>query len=483
VKKNNSYAFTLVELIVVIMILAILGTIGFLSFQNYAQGARNSARISDMRVINKAMSLLDTTWYRLPLPDLSIDVSYSGGLAWKQWVFATGALAQLRKVSNAPTDPLFWNYYTYSLSSNERVYQFAAALEWSAIYAQNIFSPETYALSANNFYAYTFWNRLSYDTPVISGGDCRTIATPSIILSDIPASATLINNSNYKYTYNKSNHLPNSYSWSIIDIGSSSWFQTVELLDSCNINTIWELELYIAKLSTAYISYSHLDEFENLIFNSNSLKFQLFITRTLESQWINVADSVMAALESPTPDYAFVDTFTNPDGTDLLSGHLPTSSGSWIMLWSWGAWAYEISGNTLEKNWSTNTLISILPNPLITNNNYSMSFDIEDFASGDISAYLRYTDSDNYYRLTVSQSWYELIRRLLWVDSTVATIVDPISTGSTISFSVSGDSLIFGVNGIEKENRLVWDIDATWNPAILLENDGANIDNYTLTYK
>jgi prepilin-type N-terminal cleavage/methylation domain-containing protein len=61
VKKNNSYAFTLVELIVVIMILAILGTIGFLSFQNYAQGARNSARISDMRVINKAMSLLDTT--------------------------------------------------------------------------------------------------------------------------------------------------------------------------------------------------------------------------------------------------------------------------------------------------------------------------------------------------------------------------------------------------------------------------------------
>ena len=53
----NKKAFTLVELIVIITILAILWTIAFLSFQWYTKSARDSVRISDLKNIEKALSL------------------------------------------------------------------------------------------------------------------------------------------------------------------------------------------------------------------------------------------------------------------------------------------------------------------------------------------------------------------------------------------------------------------------------------------
>jgi prepilin-type N-terminal cleavage/methylation domain-containing protein len=84
VRKHNTHAFTLVELIVVITILAILGTLAFMSFKNYTQSARNSSRISDMKTLEKAMSLLGTIGASYPSPDEAENITYSGGLAWKQ---------------------------------------------------------------------------------------------------------------------------------------------------------------------------------------------------------------------------------------------------------------------------------------------------------------------------------------------------------------------------------------------------------------
>ena len=55
--KNTKRAFTLVELVVVITILAILGTIAFISLQWYSSDARNSKRTSDLKNIEKAMSM------------------------------------------------------------------------------------------------------------------------------------------------------------------------------------------------------------------------------------------------------------------------------------------------------------------------------------------------------------------------------------------------------------------------------------------
>ena len=55
--KNTKRAFTLVELVVVITILAILGTIAFISLQWYSSDARNSKRTSDLKNIEKTMSM------------------------------------------------------------------------------------------------------------------------------------------------------------------------------------------------------------------------------------------------------------------------------------------------------------------------------------------------------------------------------------------------------------------------------------------
>ena len=83
-RQTSSYAFTLVELIVVITILAILGTIGFLSINGYSQNARNSTRISDLKLIDKGLSLYIQTQSLYPLPDTPAGIYYSGALAWTQ---------------------------------------------------------------------------------------------------------------------------------------------------------------------------------------------------------------------------------------------------------------------------------------------------------------------------------------------------------------------------------------------------------------
>lgn len=483
-RNYKRYAFTLVELIVVITILAILGTIAFISMRNYAQSARNSHRISDMKIIEKAMSLLGTVWSEYPSPDESTSITYSGGLAWTQWIFSTGGLAYIQRISNIPKDPLFWVQYSYSLSENNRKYQISAALEGAITYSQNPFVSQVYALSASNLYGYTLGNYIAYDTPIFSGTGCSIIATPSMMLSDIPSGWIILNDEIYNYIYSKSGHIPNNYSSVVNSITPASGFQNTEVLNSCSIDTIGELELYIAKLSTAYIWLSSLPQFETLIYNSNSQSFQLSIIANLQDYGIQVEQSIIDILQSPNPDYVFTDTFTDTNGISILSGHIPDSLlGSWTMLGSGNTSAYDISGNTLEKNGSTNTIVWPVTNPIISNINYGMSFDVEDFSGGDVSAYLRYTDSDNYYKLTVSSTGYQVMRRLWWSDSVFQTIVETINPWSNISFSVSGDSLIFGVDEIEKENIVAGWLNSIWSPGISIQNSGANIDNYTFTYK
>jgi hypothetical protein len=395
----------------------------------------------------------------------------------------------LKRISNVPVDPLLSTYYTYSLSANRKTYQIASAQEWSIAYNHNPFVNETFALNAQNLYWYTLGSRIDYDTPIISGASCSIIATPSIILSDIPAGWVLTNNSIYNYTYLSSPNIPNSYSWSVVNLNSADWFQTVEVLDTCSINSIWDLELYLAKLSTAYIWLSSLPRYEDIVFNSNSQRFQLNAINTLQGYGILIDQWVIDTVESPDPDYVFTDTFTNTNDTNLVSTHTP-GSGLWQMLWSWDTSAYSISGNTLEKNGWTNTIVWPLPNPLITNKNYNISFDIWNFSSWNVSVYLRYIDDDNYYSLELSPSGYpittsgyQVIRRSWWVDSILETIWHTISAWDNIAFSVHEDTVAFELNAVEISSTEAGWLNFVWAPGIMMQNNGAQIDNFTLTYK
>ncbi len=479
---KNTYAFTLVELIVVITILTILGTIAYTSFLWYSQSARNSHRVSDIKVIEKAMGLFISIESSYPTPDNPTTISYNGKPAWIQWVFATGAIIQVKAVSEIPKDPLVWAQYTYSILSNGSRYQVWAALErWFLSYSSP-WIPQSYAISSNNFLGYIIGDYLSYDVNVSDWTSCNLITAPSILLSDIPAWWVIHDGSVYNYSYRKSSHLPNSYS-GFVDI-STPWngFQIAEVLNVCNISSIPELELYIAQLSTSYQQLSSLSKYEKLIFHSNTIEFQLESIEDLQEKWITVSDSIIKTLHSPLSDKVFTDAFSDTNGT-LIEAHTPSSIWSWSMISGGNSSSYTISWNILKKSGNSYSLIYPIPSPIISSIDYSVSFDILDFSGGDISIYLRYQDSDNYYKLSISSSGYILSRRMAWVDATFQNIVELINVWSNVVFSVSWDSLVFSIDGVEKENILAWGISSVWKPIIHIQNSWATIDNYTLNYK
>lgn len=478
--QKNRHAFTLVELIVVITILAILATIAYISFLGYTKSARNSNRVYDIKVIEKAMSFFISTEPTYPLPDNPTTISYSGWLAWTQGTFSTWSMIQVGSIASIPRDPLTDLEYTYSVSNDKRNYQIWAMVEERTLFGDTIV-PQSYALTSEWKSGYILGSYYDYDLNIVSGSDCSMVTFPSLVLSDIPSGWTLQNNFLYNFTYSNGPHIPSIYSWSVDPGAAANWFQIVEVLNSCNISSIAELELYIAQLSTAYQPLAPTWKYEDLVYKSNKTEFQLEMISKLQEKGITVDQSVIDELTSPTALRVFVDPFSNSDGVQLVS-HIPSPLESWSILGG-AASDYTISSNTLIKNSAGTTLAYPNPSPIITNPDYEVSFDVVDFSWWDISIYLRYTDSDNYYRLDISSAGYQVNRRLAGVDSVFQNILDPISNGTNIMFSVSGDSLVFTAWGIEKENIVAWGVDDTWLPLIDIKNSGASIDNYTLTYK
>ncbi len=483
-RRKDATAFTLVELIVVITILAILGTIAFLSFTGYAQSARNSWRLSDMKVIEKAMSLIRSTGESYPTPDNAIDITYSGATMWTQWTFGKDSISAIRRMSNIPTDPSLWIEYTYSVLRGGRSFQIWGVQEWWFLSSTNTIIPETHAISSLNYYGYTIGDYVSYDVPAIGDTWCSLITTPSITLSDIPAWGELIDGDTYNYVYKKSGHLPNSFSGALTPGTAPTWFQILEVLDSCTLSTVTQLDLYVAKLSTAYQQLSSLPKYEEVVFDANSLSFKLDSIAWLEDHGIEVSKEIIDEYNSPLPERSFIDLFTAANSTQLVWTHTPSSaSGAWWLASGWDISAHSISGNTMEKNGSSTTLVYPIPSPSITLPNYELSFDIDEFSGWSISSYLRYVDNNNYYKAEISSSGYIVSRNLLGTESIFANISDPVSDGSTILFSVSGDTLVLEVNGVEKENILAGWIIPVGNPMLHLQNNTARIDNFTLTYK
>lgn len=121
-------AFTLVELIVVITILSVLSTIAFISFQGYGQSSRDSVRLSDMRIIEKAFELQLTKWNKLPYPTDYITITSSGVILWYQWYASAESLWQLW-IADTVLDPLDNKEYTYVINSARTEYQLLWFLE------------------------------------------------------------------------------------------------------------------------------------------------------------------------------------------------------------------------------------------------------------------------------------------------------------------------------------------------------------------
>ena len=108
-KKQQTKAFTLVELIIVITILAILATIWFMSFQSYTADARDWKRKSDLWELRSWLEVYQAKNATLPNPDNYVTITWIS----YQWYAWTNVLSKLRAWDSFQ-DPTDKQYYTYS---------------------------------------------------------------------------------------------------------------------------------------------------------------------------------------------------------------------------------------------------------------------------------------------------------------------------------------------------------------------------------
>lgn len=478
-KYRTHTAFTLVELIVVITVLAILWTLGYISIVWYTKNAKNSVRISDVKSIIKVLELHLTTHDVLPEPDDAQNISYSWSNIWKQWVFSEGSLAHTRKLSHIPLDPSYKLPYAYSVLPSKQYYQLAGIEQKEAILWNNLFIPPTHASKSPWFSSYLNGNYHFYSRVLQAGTYCYILPIPNIFISDIPSGGILDTSTWYSFLENGWSNLPSHYSGASIPIeASTSLFKIDEIWNSCSIDTIEDLDLFIARLSHSFEQMADNPSFERLIYNSHSPETKKIIANQQEKWGVKISKQLLQELNSPASSETFDDSFTNSDGTNLVDTHIK----SWSLI-SGNTWSYIINGNTLLKNDTTNSLISPHPNPAISSANYTVSFELIDFAGWAVEVFLRYVDANNYYKLRVNQGRYQIIRILAGVQSIPQDISETINPGSTIQFGIQWSELIFKVNTIEKEKMIISGIDSIWQVGISLENQNARIDNYVLSYK
>lgn len=484
-RQKNIFAFTLVELIVVITILAILGTLGFISLRGYSKDARNSNRITDMKTLSRWLDLYYQKHENYPIPDELNTLTYSWWIAWYQWVFGSGVFSKVQRVSDIPVDPITGNRYSYATIANSKKYQLAGAFE-SGLFSGNIpLLSETYAFTSDELKGHTFGNFIAPDILVRHSTSCSIFTSPSIILSDFPSGNILLENENYNYSYIGSAHIPASYSGSVPVWIPVNGFQFTKVFSGCTLETMDELDLYIAKLSTSYQALASLEKYESLIYTSHTKEYKKQALENLEELGIIINSEVKNEIDAPPPEQNFWDDFNKSDSLLIPVWNIPSTwSGTWeLRVWG-NTGAYSISSNVLRKNDTSASYIFPSPDPSVSTANYESKFEILDFAWGAIEVYLRYVDSDNYYVLRIREGNYEISRRLGGVDSVFNSISDSdITAGINIEFSALWNTLVFSVDGNEKENIVAGWLEDIGNMLLFLENTGAEIDTFNFTYR
>lgn len=124
--KKSKSAFTLVEMVVITMILVVLSTIGFLTLSDYPIKARDAARKSDLKKIQKSINLYRAKSWDFPTPD---NPKVSSMTWWVEWSFWTGIYQLVSNMSDLPKDPKTWESYEYFLWEDWFTYKIRAKLE------------------------------------------------------------------------------------------------------------------------------------------------------------------------------------------------------------------------------------------------------------------------------------------------------------------------------------------------------------------
>lgn len=184
--QKKQRGFTIVELLIVIVVIAILAAIVIVAYQGIQGRARDSARLSDMKTIMKALEIYKTNTGSYPNPNPT-----PNGGGWEVSTNGTSATNFLASIINSngvtkiPVDPVntgnsanlnpSWNaneyeyfYYLYPAGTNScdttrgAFYVLGVTRMDTVPSGTSAPSSPNWACSGGNWYAYGAWLTGSY---------------------------------------------------------------------------------------------------------------------------------------------------------------------------------------------------------------------------------------------------------------------------------------------------------------------------------
>jgi prepilin-type N-terminal cleavage/methylation domain-containing protein len=481
---NKKSAFTLIELIVVVVILAILWTIAYISMQDYSKWSRNSVRVTDIWIIKQSLWIFEVETWKYPISKNPDEISYKWWLLWYQWTFDKQAKLNLDNLSNLPIDPLLEIEYDYSVTNTKTKYQLWTLMEgW--LFSINSSISTANALVYWDMETYVTWNYDLYDLKSPSWSDCYLVTVPSLFVNNPSSTWSLFTWYNHYFTYDTSENISTNYWTKVTQTWSWKAFQVLEVLNTCNVNTLDELNLYISKVAVSYQQLIWTEDFNEIIYNFAVPTFKVWMIDNLMTNWIWVNIDLKLKVLDPSEGNIFNDSFTWPDNSSLVWDHTPDTFWQWSNTWALTNSSYIISWNKLEK--ADNLDWVIIPGPVlpITSRNRTILFNVDNYNWWSIFVYTSYYDENNYTWVEIKSNEYTVHNFVWWVQiwSYPNSVIENIPINSLIELNITETSIKFTVNNIELENLIYWSADLDWQPWIKIWAILWSIDNFNLIYK
>lgn len=155
-----------------------------LVYYKYTLIAKDSARLTDVNLLKKALELYQIDTWKYPTPVNSKEVKFIDTTVWTQWTIDKNIITNLERVNKVPKDPRYDVEYTYSLASNWLTYQIWSITESSKMTWKLIFN-QANADTEANVWTFLYWNYNWISTLVKMDWWYVLYALPSIMLADI----------------------------------------------------------------------------------------------------------------------------------------------------------------------------------------------------------------------------------------------------------------------------------------------------------
>lgn len=241
ISKGRNLWFTIAELIVIITILVILATIWYIYLSANLSKSRDSARLADIDNIQSGITLTKVNRWSYPTPDSPATITYSWSNVWSQGLFGIGVIQKLKGFSSkVPTDPLYNNNYTYSITSDSSAFQIGAILENSddpKTTSFNFWIATTYAAGQEGTYISGNFNWVF--TRAKTGSLYLFIATPSIIATDTANTNLAYILANKKISFNGFGNFPSSYKGKLTSPNSLNFSIANPLIYSGSLESLY----------------------------------------------------------------------------------------------------------------------------------------------------------------------------------------------------------------------------------------------------